>query len=346
MFEVGENILGKYLIQSELKPGNFGKVFIVHNFGLNQKSVLKVAEVDDPNSFKEIIEAYSQNLCNHEHILKIFTAEVIQVATPDGQRPAIAMELEFADGGSVSDRIAKQYVPLKESVEILIDCLFALEFSHSKEIIHGDIKPDNILFAKGKVKIADFGLAKHGALAGPQRAKNSFYKTHGAPELYRGAEIDRSTDVFAAGMTLFRLVNNIVDWHGMVCGLPNCDEMTMTGALVEKIGFKPEVPRSIRRIISKACAADPANRFKNCADFRNALTKLKFRSVWRPLERSEWLSDQVGNEEWLGVTKIRDGWELTYKVNGRRKSSLCSAFPTYAEAERAQLRFMYDRTLA
>jgi eukaryotic-like serine/threonine-protein kinase len=346
VFKVGENILGKYIIKTVLKPGNFGTVFIVHNYGIDRVSVLKIAVVGDPTSFKEVLEAYIHNLCSHDHILKIYSAEIIDVNTPAGPKPAVAMELEYADGGTLSNLMGQSYLPIRDSIRHTIDCLFALEFAHSKDIVHGDMKPDNVLISNGKIKIADFGLSKNSNLVGPQRPNSQFYRTHGAPELFLGGDIGRATDVFAASMTLFRLANNIVDWHGVVDSIPNHEELSKTGLLINRLGFSPEVPRRLRQVIKKACAPDPKNRFQNCTEFRNALSKLVCKSVWRCTGPNEWISDQKGRVEVLSIETSKGIWELVYTLNGRRKGEVCKPFQTPDEAIKAQNQFLYENTLS
>ncbi len=186
------------------------------------------------------------------------------------------MELEFADGGAISNLLGKGYLPLQESVRIIADCLFALEFAHSKQIIHGDIKPDNILLSRGKVKIADFGLAKHGLLKGPQRAKELFYFTHGAPELFAKCDISRSSDIYAAGITLFRLANNIVDWNGVTQAMPKLDELVKTGKLVSAIGYAREIPRRLQRVISRACSRKSSTAIQELRRIQKRVGQTKF----------------------------------------------------------------------
>lgn len=344
MFNPGDHVFGKYRILNVLKPGSFGHVYIVENYGIGRVSVLKIVLAANPTSLKELIEAYSQNLCQHENILKILASEIIDLGNGTAPSPAIAMELEYVQDGSLQDRLEQGYLSLKQSVVLIKDTLHALEFAHAKNIIHGDVKPNNMFIGTRGARLADFGLAKNANLAGAPRANNTFYVSHGAPELFNGSEIDRQTDVFAAGITLYRAVNNLADWHTYVTSADPSGAKMKNGTLISDIGYRPEVPTKLRKIINKACAADQSKRYQSCAEFRQALESLYFSSEWERISPTEWVSDVPGRNEQLTL-KTGSRYSVEYKMNGRKKQAHCATFDSMKEAEDYFYMFLKQHTI-
>jgi len=345
MYKVGDRILGKYEILEMMKPGSFGAVFRVHNYAIDRQSVVKIVRADDPTYLKELIESYAQYSCKHDKIVEIHACEIIEFQAPGAAAtPAVAMELEWIPGGTWGGAIEKNYVPISVSCGYASDVLFGLQFAHTNEVIHGDVKPDNVFLTAQGAKLADFGLSKLAKLPGRNRAQDLFYRTHGAPEQHLSSDIDRRTDVFATGMTLFRSVNNITDWQGRVAAVRDSENAMKKGILKDKIGYSDEVPRKIRGIINRACHPNPDLRYASCAEFRQALDQLRFNAHWVK-NGSRFTSVTKGREEQIAILTRRADYEVEYKLNGRRVNAKCASFANLKEAEAYQKRYLYDNTV-
>jgi len=138
--------------------------------------------------------------------------------------------------------------------------LLGLQHAHAQGFLHRDIKLGNILLDGTVAKLSDFGLATApGAeLTGSARG----YRTHLPPEYFAARSTTPLTDIYAAGVTLFRIVSNIADWRAVVNAVPNLPAHIQKGTLIGRIGFEQFIPKVVQRIIRKACAADPTKRYQ------------------------------------------------------------------------------------
>lgn len=173
-----------------------------------------------------------------------------------------------------------------------------------------DFKPDilwiwntgfeNMLDEHNHPKISDFGLA---FFANAQLVNDSvmpFYCSHGAPELRNSQSYPNIlTDIYAFGVTFFRMVNNISDWNSAQMYAP-IKHAIETGEFGSRCLYQGYVPGKIIRIIAKACNPNPQKRYQTASEMRNALLKLKPWLNWHPVRSNEnkfnWLAeDYFGN---------------------------------------------------
>jgi serine/threonine-protein kinase len=331
----GEVILNKYQVLSFLGAGRYGQVFQVRNRNLGKISALKIVVVDDPDRHKAVVEAQAQSLCGHDHVVEIRTADVF-----DG---SVLIEMEFIEGGSLGDRLAREFVPVMDCVSYLKQVLYALEHAHARGIVHRDIKPGNIMLAPNRAKLSDFGTAMH-PLSGV-KVIDEFYLPHASPETAHGDGFSALSDVFAAGLTLMRSVNNMAAWSHIITDDGTWRDHVVNGTIPDLVGVSEHVPPALRRILRTACAPDRAQRFQSATAFRQALERLTIVRRWKRLTLDEWGCEHGGRDEavrYLGGPKPR----IEYLVNGRRKQEFCKVHATERDARRALERIVAQTTLA
>lgn len=273
----------KYEILKHLGSGAFGNVYLARDRALDAIKAIKVLEVPDPTKFMNTLEeAKILHKCKHKHIVEVNEANIYGI---NGESKVV-IDMEYLPDGCFEDQIINCSASIHDSVCYVINCLFALEHAHNQGVLHRDIKPANIMLCQYGAKLSDFGLATvlGTKLAGSPKG----YTTHLAPEYFKYKSTTELTDIYAMGVTLFRACNYIADWKAVIHIIPNPKQKIINGKLISSIGYEPFVPAKLKRIINKACAINPAQRYQSAAEMRQALEKIQFLIDWRKHEEIRW----------------------------------------------------------
>lgn len=197
--------LSDYIILEEIGRGGFGIVYKAKHKLLNQIRAIKIPFTDKIESIKKEIIVGSK--LKHQNIVTIESANL------DSDNPYIIME--YIEGSDLSELLKITPYPIKETIDISYQILAALKHAHKNNIIHGDIKPTNILITKdGTIKITDFGLAKvvqqeytklsHSFLSTKKELEGTI--KYMSPEQIENKNIDHRSDIYSFGLILHELL--------------------------------------------------------------------------------------------------------------------------------------------
>jgi len=280
-------ILGQFLLLELLGAGGMGAVYQALDKSLGRYVAIKVmkrALGDDPHFVDNFMrEARAAAALNHRNMVQIYSC-----GQEKGQ-PYIVMEL--VSGGRL-DEIIGQGNPIEEvrALEIGIDVAEGLRGANDIGLIHGDIKPANILFDKqGVAKIADFGLARFVAW---QQDRGEVWGTpyYIAPEKARAQKVDHRSDIYSLGATLYHALG----------AKPPFDGKTATDVVLARLKnpaiglrvIRPTLQPETADVIARMLESDPFMRYPTysslLADLREALrvAKQEQRSVQRKVKKS------------------------------------------------------------
>ncbi len=291
-----QEYVNKFQVIEYKGAGSFGETYKVLHTGLEQIWALKFSK--KMNCVEEIqkvlTEAQVQVQFENDNIVKVYDVDKYEL----NKNLYIYIAMEYMPNGTLGSLMESQFISIKKSVDLFIKILFALEYMHSQGYLHRDIKPDNILLDENyNPKLSDFGLSNTFEVC---LKKPNGYTTHLAPECFNDFKNTIQTDVYAAGVTLFRIINNYADWNTILSkNKITCNDLKK-GNLIKKIGFNPCIPPKVVRIINKATNKDPNKRYKSITEFKNALSKLNIIYDWAPVKNGL---------EWNGV-----GTKYTYKI--------------------------------
>ena len=215
---------------------------------------------------KLLQEAVSQARVTHPNIVTIY-----YVGKQNGD-PFLAMEL--VNGRPLSQSIAERELGFDEIVSVALDITHALEFSYQLDIIHGDIKPSNLLITKnGTAKLSDFGMAR--------RASNNEQKTVGgtpnyiAPEILHGKKPSVQTDIYALGVTLFEMTFGKLPRTLTGRSIQQWIEIHDTAEIAYPATWPSRFPDQWKSILSKMLAKNPSQRYQNYQELLDDLKRIE-----------------------------------------------------------------------
>jgi eukaryotic-like serine/threonine-protein kinase len=260
MFQQGQQI-GSYTLVRKLGKGGFGEVWLAEKRSqfFTKKVAVKLPHDEQVNFDTIRREAQLwEEASGHPNVLPIIDADVYE-----GNQVVIVSE--YADGGSLADRIKNQgRFSLEQSVEMTAGILNGLEFLHSRNIVHRDIKPANILLQGDTPRLADFGISRAmntSTVSSVVVGTDSYM----APEAFDGKR-NVQTDIWSVGVVLYQLLKGTLPF-------PQEHPSERMFAVLTK-DFEPlpaEIPPALRRIVEKALRKNPSERFQSAREMRDEL---------------------------------------------------------------------------
>jgi len=286
--------------QDELVPGyRFDRYELIHPVARGGMATVWIARLQGKHGFermvalKTILPTYAQDLRFRNMFLdeariasRVEHANVAQILDLGEQEGNLYLVMEWVDGDSLSNLAraverAKITFPMGILLRILADACAGLHAAHELcdvngqplGVVHRDISPQNILVgANGVVKVIDFGVAKAAGRVAEETSSGTLKgKLHYmAPEQAMGTATDRRADLWAIGAVLYRILAGRPPYEG--------DNAVATlNQLISKVrppSLPSTVPSSVARVVSKALATDPNERYTSAAELQAALEGL------------------------------------------------------------------------
>ncbi len=206
--------VGPYELRGELGRGGMGVVFRAWHSGLAKEVALKVLTLHATRP-----EARSRFFAEARAAARLRHANIVSVHDVGEERRVAYLAMELVEGEALAAKLAreKRLAP-RESATIAVKVARALAFAHAEGILHRDVKPGNVLLARGAPLLADFGLAKDSRTETADRLTETGAilgtPAYMSPEQARGELVDRRSDVYSLGVTLYELLTGNVPHTG------------------------------------------------------------------------------------------------------------------------------------
>ncbi|MCZ6917549.1 MAG: serine/threonine-protein kinase [Gemmatimonadetes bacterium] len=261
-------IAGRYSLEKELGRGGMGIVFLARDVALERLVAIKLLP---PSMAKQaalrqrfLREARTAAKLSHPNIVPIFAVEEV------GE--FVFFVMAYVEGESLGERVSHGG-PLRpgDATPIMRDISWALAYAHAQDVVHRDIKPDNILLEKGtgRALVADFGIARVGDGApGGEIAEVLGTPEFMSPEQATGEPVDARSDIYSLGVTAFYALS----------GRPVFQAESPSETLAQHISAAPPrlaslvpgVPRRLSTVIERCLAKEPADRIQNGEELAEA----------------------------------------------------------------------------
>lgn len=268
MIDKGYLLGGRYKIISVLGEGGMANVYLAEDIILQRKVAVKVLRLDlqkDPQTIQRFQrEALATSELSHPHIVSI-----LDVGSDHNQHYLV---MEYVDGPDLEEYIQKNSpIPFPKVINIMDQILSAMALAHRHNVIHRDLKPQNILMdKKGNIKIVDFGIAVALNQSTMTQTNTAIGSVHYmSPEQARGSMATKQSDIYSLGIVLYELLMGKVPFTG---------ENAVAVALKhfqEKIpslrAQNPKIPQALENVVLKATAKDSRDRYSSILEMKQDL---------------------------------------------------------------------------
>ena len=286
MIEIGSKLSNRYTITQTIGQGGMANVYLARDLILDRDVAVKVLKYDFQDN-SEAIQRFQREAMAASQLLHHNIVEVYDVDQEDGQQYIV---MEYVRGTDLKQFIKDNTpITLELVVSIMSQILSAIELAHKHNLIHRDIKPQNILITENnQVKITDFGIAIAVTDTSITQTNTLLGSVHYlSPEQARGANATMKSDIYALGVVLYELITGQVPFDG---------ESAVSVALKHFQEDFPRirtnldyVPQSLENVVMKAAAKNPSNRYQTVgsmlADLNTALSTS--RMFEKPFEEQE-----------------------------------------------------------
>lgn len=304
MLEIGSFLSDRYEILSKVGAGGMSDVYKAKDHILSRFVAIKVLkqEFSEDSSFVTKFRAEAQSAAGLEH------PNIVNIYDVGSENGLYYIVMEYVEGITLKTYIEKKgQLSFKESASIAIQVARGIEAAHNKNIIHRDIKPQNIIISTdGKVKVTDFGIAK--ATSSNTISSDVMGSVHYAsPEQARNGFVDGRSDIYSLGIVMFEMVTGRVPFDGdttVAVALQHLQEEIARPSI-----YAPDLPISFEKIILKCTQKTPDRRYQTIEEL---LTDIR-RSLAHPDEDFVTIAPLVDG----GKTKVISQEELDKIKEGR-----------------------------
>jgi eukaryotic-like serine/threonine-protein kinase len=264
---MADRTVGKYVINEFVGRGGWSIVYRGVHKTLNMPVAIKMLRhnLATQSAFMEEFQHEATTIAslNHENIVKVYDIEELF--------GTLFIVMEYVEGTSLSSVLRSvERLPLKRAVHILLQVCSGLGFAHHNGIVHGDVKPSNILIQEDdKVKILDFGLA---CTPGTIRTVMHGTPHYVAPEQIRRGVLDERSDIYSLGIAAYRIVTGRYAFQAR--DVETFFRMHLNDDIPDPRSVAPDLPGELCTFLARATRKEPEERYQNTEQIIHELRPL------------------------------------------------------------------------
>jgi serine/threonine protein kinase len=265
-------VFAGYTVVRRLGAGGMGEVYLAQHPRLPRRDALKIL----PGELTENLEFRQRFNREADLAASLYNEHIVGIHDRGEYEGQLWISMDYVEGTDAA-QLLRQYpsgMPRADVVEIIAAVADALDYAHSRGLLHRDVKPANILLSDGtprrRILLADFGIARElGEISG-LTATNMMMGTtaYCAPEQLQGLDLDGRADQYALGCTAFNLLTGSAPFHGSNPAVVITQHLSAPPPPISE--RRPELAE-LDGALAKALAKSPADRYATCTDFAAAL---------------------------------------------------------------------------
>jgi serine/threonine protein kinase len=268
----------RYKIERDIGRGAFGVVYLAHDNLLRRNVALKVMSIPDGLTDEERQHLIDRFYREARAAAGLSHANIVIIHDISKAKDRHFISMELLEGEPLSRVIAGESMSVARALRVADQILAGLEYAHSREVIHRDIKPDNIFLLAGDgVKLVDFGLARvQASTTITQSGAVMGSPGYIAPEIIDGKAADKRTDVFSFGVVLYETLTGVRPFGPQTAfeSFVRVIYRIMSEDPRTPSELNPAVPPELDAMIARMLAKDPDERYQDAGELREALAGL------------------------------------------------------------------------
>jgi eukaryotic-like serine/threonine-protein kinase len=282
--EEPQRAIGNYTIERELGKGGMATVYLSRDDRHNRSVAVKVLRPEIAQSIgreRFLREIQLAAKLSHPHILPLFDS-----GEANG---CLYYVMPNVEGLSLRDRMDTEgKLPIEDALKVTREVADALDYAHRNGVVHRDIKPENIMLHDGHALVADFGIGK--ALSAvddqvfTQTGVSVGTPAYMSPEQASGDAVDGRSDIYSLGCVLYEMLTGEQPFTGPTAQVVIAKRFVQTPADVT--GLREGVSRVVARVVQRALAREPIDRFETGANLIAALSQSESASRAESPEKS------------------------------------------------------------
>ncbi len=245
------SVIEGYQIQGIMAKGGMATIYIAMQKSLKRQIALKIL---DPNLDATLLEHFLDESriiasLKHPNIIPVYDVGRVGIH--------FYHSMEYLEGGDLESRIAKG-IDTRTTLEIILELADALHLVHSKGIIHGDIKPANVVFRSDECPVLiDFGISKRTKVSHNKEKQTKLIlasPSYASPEIMQGLEFDQKVDIYSLGIMLYEMLTGKKPYTGKT------QTEIVANSIQQSIPLLPDNLKAMQPLLDRMLAKDPLER--------------------------------------------------------------------------------------
>jgi len=263
----GTIFAGRYRLQRKLGSGGMADVWLAEDQELGRKVAVKLLHERYAND-EQFVERFRREAT---HAAGLSHPNIVSIFDRGEAEGSYFIVMELVEGRTLKELIVSRgFCPVPIAISYVRQILAALRYAHRNGIIHRDIKPHNVIVDReGRVKVADFGIARAGTSQMTEAGSIIGTAQYLSPEQARGAPVDESSDLYSTAIVLYELLTGAVPFNGetpveiAMKHLSQAPEAPST--------LRSEIPHDLDLVVLRALAKEPADRYRSARELDHDL---------------------------------------------------------------------------